>query len=659
MKHKTIINNIKKYTSTNILFISYCLCAVVLDIILRGITGSSIFSIRPILTDAAFVIMIGSFGYLLKPKNQIKYFFTLTFMFMLLCTINAVYYEFYESYASFNLISTLPMIEAVDDSVYQKIHFSQFIYLFFPFILLIIHKVLKKQNYYVKNSEEKRKKMFKYTFFTGLLFTILLFASLKPSDYSRLLKQWNREYLVHKMGIYIYQANDIIQSVQPKINTMFGFDKDYKTFRDFYDKKAKEKITTNKYTNVFKGKNVIFIHGESIQTFLIDLKIGDKEVTPNLNKLAKKSMYFSKFYPQISVGTSSDTEFTLSTGLMPSSSGTVFVSYSNVEYDTMQKYLKDNGYFIYSMHGNKADYWNRKVMHKSLGYDKFYAKDFYNVTPENTIGLGISDKAFFEQSIPEMKKIKEEHSPFMSTIITLSNHSSFNHTDKYGMFDVSMKYNDPITNEEKTAPYLEGTYMGDYLKSVRYADEALGEFIEALDKEGILDNTVFIFYGDHEARLSKNQFELLYNYDPIKDDLKDKTDPSYISFDNYGYDMTKNTPLIIYSKDNNIAFENKDIMGMYDILPTLANMFGFKEKYSLGHDIYSNHEKIAIFPNGDFITNKVYCGNLKNEYVLLDDKPIDTNYIKRLKEYTNERLNVSNAIIYHDLIKYSKGKEEK
>ena len=74
---------------------------------------------------------------------------------------------------------------------------------------------------------------------------------------------------------------------------------------------------------------------ESIQNFLIDLKVNGVEITPNINKLSREGMYFSKFYPQISIGTSSDTEFTLSTGILPSSSGTVFVNYFNRKYESM------------------------------------------------------------------------------------------------------------------------------------------------------------------------------------------------------------------------------------------------------------------------------------------------------------------------------------
>lgn len=95
---------------------------------------------------------------------------------------------------------------------------------------------------------------------------------------------------------------------------MFGYDESTNTFLEFYSKGRK--YDTNKYTNVFEDMNVIFIHMESIQNFLIDLKVNGVEITPNINKLSKEGMYFSKFYPQISMGTSSDSEFTLSTGFI-------------------------------------------------------------------------------------------------------------------------------------------------------------------------------------------------------------------------------------------------------------------------------------------------------------------------------------------------------
>lgn len=44
---------------------------------------------------------------------------------------------------------------------------------------------------------------------------------------------------------------------------------------------------------------------------------------------------------------------------------------------------------------------------------------------------------------------------------------------------------------------LDDNMLGKYFQSVRYTDEAIGKFIAELDKEGLLDNTVVMIYGDH------------------------------------------------------------------------------------------------------------------------------------------------------------------
>jgi phosphoglycerol transferase MdoB-like AlkP superfamily enzyme len=67
-------------------------------------------------------------------------------------------------------------------------------------------------------------------------------------------------------------------------------------------------------------------------------------------------------------------------------------------------------------------------------------------------------------------------------------------------FDVSM------TVDGIKYPYMEDTKLGNYFKSVRYADEQIGLLIEELDKAGILDDTVIIIYGDHDARLPKSNW---------------------------------------------------------------------------------------------------------------------------------------------------------
>ncbi len=656
--YKKIRDNIIKYISTNILFLSYVVISILISFAMRMMTVGSPVYFKSFLGDLTIVLLLGSFGYFFKPNHRFKYYLFWLIFFTFLTVGNTIYHTFYQSYLSINLLATAGMISQVNDALFEKIHLNQFVYLIGIVIFILVHKILNKRKYYLEiEKTENSKKRFLFTILVSVVIVAILGVTITGTDASRLRKQWNREYLVQKYGLYLYHLNDLVQSIQPHINTFFGYDDAALKFRNYYACKFKREVKTNEYTNYFKGKNVIFIHAESIQNFLIDLKINGEYVIPNINKLAHEGMYFNKFYPQISVGTSSDTEFTLNTGLMPSSSGTVFVNYFNRKYYALPYYFNEMGYYTFSAHANNADYWNRKAMHKTLGYQDFYAKDQY-IVPDDTsdmdwVGLGLSDKSFFKQLTEILKDIKKNKSPFYGTVITLSNHSPFNDLEKYGEFDVTMNYTYIDENgKEQTgnAPYLDDTKMGNYLKSAHYADEALGEFIEELRDAGILENTIIILYGDHEARLAKKEFERLYNYDPETQSIKDSDDPTYISMDNYNYDLLKNTPLIFWSDEKKYKKVISSTMGMYDVLPTIANMFGFSEKYALGNDIFSDSEKIVVFPNGNILTDKVYYSNLNDDYITLSNTPIDSDYIERIKNYANEILDVSNGIIVHDLI---------
>lgn len=670
--YKRILRKLKKYFSTNILFLTYVITSVFISFLLRYFTIGVVNDLKAFLCDLVVVLLFGAFGYLIKPKHQFKYFFGLSVFYTFLCVLNHIYYTFYMSFVSVSLLGTLSMLGEVSDSVTHKLELIYFIYLLAPITLIVVNRILSKRKYHLKVGRyERGKRMFIRTSITGLCVVFLIMLTLTNQEGSRLVKQWNRDFIVQRFGLYFYTANDLIQSIQPSISPMFGYDSAAKTFRDFYATKDYTR-DKNEYTNIFKGKNVIFIHGESIQNYLIDLEVNGIEITPNLNKIAHEGLYFSSFYPQISIGTSSDTEFTLSTGLLPSSSGTVFVNYANRNYESIQKKFKSLGYYTFSMHANQATYWNRETMYKSLGYDKFYAKDTFEVPlnkeDENFIGLGLSDKSFFKQIMPILEEIKLSDKPFMGTVITLSNHSPFADVDKYGNLDFSITFEKetgeydssgtPI-RETVTVPYLENTEMGNYLKSAHYADEALGEFFEALKASGMFEDTVIVFYGDHESKLGKKNLSLLYNYDPNTEEIKSEDDPTFVSFDNYKYDLIKNTPLIIWNGTDDLKREVTDVMGMWDVMPTIANMFGFDYKYALGNDIFSKNEKIVVFPNGDVLTNKVFYNNLRDEYIPLTEEPIDTQYIEHLKEYAEVRLEVSKSIIVHDLIDKEKDNLER
>ncbi len=230
------------------------------------------------------------------------------------------------------MIGLIQYISDVGDAVVENVvQLKDMVYIFAPIIMIVLSRKLNKRSYFKKvEVKSTRKKKMLTTISIAGVFAILFFISMKPLDVSRLVKQWNKEYIVMRFGIYIYQGNDIISSVQPKINSMFGREKAQQEFEEYFKDRKPEK--KNKYTNIFKGKNVIMIHAESMMTNAMSLKFNGKEVTPNLNKMAETGMFFSNFHSQVSVGTSSDTELTSTTSLMPTKSGTAFVSYYNRSY---------------------------------------------------------------------------------------------------------------------------------------------------------------------------------------------------------------------------------------------------------------------------------------------------------------------------------------
>lgn len=659
---------IRTYIKENPLFITYILVNVINSTMLRFFTIHTLqnyIGIKPIIADLSVIIILGSFGFLLKPKSRYRYWMTFTIIFTAVCIINSVYYTFYTSFASFSMLSLTQFLGPVGDAVVQNVvQLKDLAYLFAPIVLIIVKNKVKKKGYYKKiDLKSTRKQNALKSLIAGIILMVIFIISLTSLEIGRFTKQWNKEYVVMRFGIYVYQINDGITSLEPKINSMFGLSNALKQFENYYAERAQNDQyaeSTNEYTNLLKGKNVLVIHAESLQTIALNTQFNGQEVAPNIKRLAEEGIYFSNYYSQVSVGTSSDAELTFTTSLMPTQSGTAFVSYFDRTYIGLPQIMKDNGYYTFSMHGNNADFWNRRVMHENLGYEKFYSKKDYDVTEENTIGLGISDKAFFTQSIEKIAKVKEKYPQYYGQLITLTNHTPFSETEKYGEFPVDIK--EEVTNEEGETsevsyPYMEGTKLGNYFKSVHYADSALGEFIDELDQKGLLENTVIVIYGDHDARLPEKEYVRLLNYDKENNSVKSKEDPTYQEFGSYQYELNRKVPFIIWTKDQQYNQEITDVMGMYDAMPTLANMLGVpKSEYALGHDIFNIKENnIVPFPNGNWVTNKVYYNSQKNEYLSLNsNETISNDYITENTEYTNKILEVSNNLIVYDLIKKSR-----
>lgn len=644
---------IKSLKENYLLLIFFVVSNLINSTLLRIITVNNGLRLSPFVIDLGFLVIISLISLTIKEKKRIRYVLIMSMIFTLIYVINSIYYHYYNSFASFSLLATATFVADVSDAVVQNVlKVIDLIYLWQPISLYLFYRYLKKNNLIIKEKKEQKKHVKLTLLITSLLLFLIGAISMPLNSWSRLYKLWNRESVVMNFGIYVYQIDDLIQSLTPGINSIFGHDKALKKVSDYYEKnKYKEKV--NEYTNIFKNKNVIVIHAESMQTFVMNLKFNNEEVTPNLNKLAEEGIFFSNFYSQVGVGTSSDSEFTFNTSLMPSTRGTVFVNYFDKEYISIPKLLKEKGYYTYSMHANTGEFWNRNIMHKNLGYDEFYSKDSFVI--DETIGLGLSDKSFFNQSTDIIKRIKQEKGePFYGLLITLTNHTPFSDLELIEEYPTTI--NVEINNQTVTRNYLNDTTMGNYIRTVHYADEALGEFINNLDKENLLNNTVLIIYGDHDARLDYEDFEILYNYDPLKDKVKNEEDADYIKYNEYEYELDRKVPFIIWTKDKNFSMEVKTPMGMIDVLPTIGNMLGIHSNYQLGNDILNikDDENTVTFIDGSFLTSKIYYNYPKGEIYSINNSPVTEDYIKEKIEYSTNLIEISNDIISYDLIKEMK-----
>ena len=645
LKVDKVINRIKKFKEKYPIMTFYIIGNFINAILVRLFTTGR-FQVRSIFFDLAVIFILAGLSLLVKKRRNLYYYFTTSVM-VLTCVTNSLYYNYYNSFVSISLLATSVFVKDFGDMVVQMV--VRLCDLSYLWIYVGLALTIKKHKEEVRNG----KRLFKQGLVLGLIMMAMGCALPPYNSFSRLYKLWNRVMVFNSWGPYVYQVDDIVQSLKPTFNNIFGYDKALKDTEDYYSENKKI-IKSNDYTGIFDGKNVIAIHAESLQTFVIGLKINGVEITPNLNKLVGKSLYFNNFYAQVGVGTSSDTEFTYATGLLPSNNGTVFVNYYNNKYITMQNLLKNKGYYVFSMHGNEGDFWNRDTMHLHMGYDKFYSKSSFVIDEE--YGLGLSDGSFFRQVVPMIKEITMEvDKPFYGTLITLTNHTPWKDVNLFSDLDVSMTtYIDGV---EVKRDYLENNEMGRYLKSVHYMDEAIGNFLNDMDKEGLLDDTVIVIYGDHDARIGKDKFNYMYNYDPVLNRVRTEDDPGYREFNNYDYELSKKIPLIIYSED---LKENKVVdtpMGMIDVMATLGNMLGVYNKYSLGQDIMSINKEdgIVVLKDGSFITDKIYYNAKNSEAYTIKSGILPDDYISKRSEYADKIIEVSNNIIMYDLIKEMEG----
>lgn len=360
----------------------------------------------------------------------------------------------------------------------------------------------------------------------------------------------------------------------------------------------KEDIPDNEYFGMLKGKNLIAIQVESLENFVINKKVYGQEITPTLNKLLSGSLYFDNIYEQNNSGTSSDCDLMVNTSIFPIRATSTFPTYPWTKYNSLQNILNNEGYTTISTHAELPGSWNWAEPHKSFGADKLWDINEFNI--DEVIGPGLSDESYLKQIAD---KIKSENQPFYTFIATLTSHGPF-----------EMPEDKKLLNLPKE---LDDNMLGGYFQSVRYADEAIKLFIEELEKNGQLDNTVLMIYGDHGG---------VHKF--YEEEIKDAP-----LNENWWQENDKKIPFIIYNKDLKATTISK-AGGQVDFLPTISYLLGVErskfDNTSMGRVLVNTNRNATILNNGDIIGTPKDLNeenHLKDVFKIADDI-IEGNYFK-------------------------------
>ena len=386
------------------------------------------------------------------------------------------------------------------------------------------------------------------------------------------------------------------------------------------------------YTGVAKGKNVMVIHLESFQQFLIGYKWKGKEVTPNLNKLyhAKNTLSFSNFYNQVGQGKTSDAEMMLENSLFGLQSGSAMSSYgtSNTFESAPAILSQQGGYTTAVMHGGAGSFWNRNNAYKQFGYEYFMPLSYYQNKPKYYIGYGLKDKIFFSQSIKYIERLPQ---PFYLKLITVTNHYPY---------DLDKK-NQSIAKTETGDETVDG-----YVQTAHYLDQAIGQLMRWLQKTGLAKNTLLVFYGDH--------YGISGNHHKASAELLNQDE--FTNFDNLKF---QRVPLMFHMRGLKGGVK-KTYGGEIDVLPTLLNLLGIKNQKTIqfGHDLLSKKApQIVAQRNGDFITplyakvGSTYYDTKTGAEIIKPDKKLKTELVAISNKVTTQ-LSLSDRVIAGNLLRF-------
>lgn len=526
---------------------------------------------------------------------------------------NLLYYRFYIDFVTVSVLMQLNNVGGLGPSTLELI--SPLDLLLFLDIIFFVYVWRKtKQTKWQPAMPHKKK----YVGLTMVLIMMTVSLALLRNPYV-LQANYDREQLVESLGLYNYQVFNIINSLQSPMMKVLASDKSVEPVTNYLQGMPDAK---SDYFGLAEGKNLVLISLESTQNFVINRKVNGEEITPFLNSLIEDSYYFSNIYEQAAQGKTSDAEFMIHTGLYPLSSGSVFVRRPENEFISLPKLLKaQNNYSAATFHGNSINFWNRKQMYPSLGYNQYFSQEDYHITEENSVNYGIKDIPFFEQSITHLSTLTE---PYMASFLTLTNHFPF-----------------LLENEDQRIPPADTSVdvVNRYVTTVNYEDAAIERFFDLLKKEGMYEDTIFVIYGDH--------YGISQEFEEGVHELLDQPETPI------NHLQLQQIPLIIHIPGQEGAiFET--IGGEIDIHATILELMGIDEekRTNFSENLFTRDpNKPVVFRDGSMVASEyAYLNNAcysMNTESLTEEENCET-YLETVRK----ELKLSDEIILGDLFRF-------
>ncbi len=239
-------------------------------------------------------------------------------------------------------------------------------------------------------------------------------------------------------------------------------------------------------------------------------------LTPTLDALGEKGIFFTRAYSTAKI-TRAAQEATFCShiggeyySLMRGTS-----QLANQSVACIPKLIKSQGGFSFWFHGGEPKFDSQVKFWKNQGLEKFLSGDDFS-DQESRTGWGVSDRVLFSRSARELERLSTLDGSikyFVGLILSISNHIPWTVPDDR-----------PASLED-----LSGRISGHpSYASARYADFALGEFVNDLKNKQLWEKTLLIVSGDH-GHLAE----------PYRNDLISPSNP------NYEEELLSHVPLIV------------------------------------------------------------------------------------------------------------------